>query len=186
MLPNQHKKEIEQALGIADNAPLKAEFYNHKVIDSDATFGKAMELAIEDAHKRTQEKQIPWLNAIESAKAKGLPTEHLYSKLVEAEILPDFSPESLKGFGGKNVYKNVVYVKIKKVGVEDYCSRVATEQHKQHFAEAWAKFEAENDNIREERQEVQVGESGQQHNPQGGNWTGGISFTPSQYTTTFG
>jgi len=187
MLPKDDREKIERELGLLQNDKRQAEFYMHKVIDVEATQAAAIEVITRKAQEKTIERQAYWTRELERAEKFGLPTENIKEQLVNSEIIPDYSPDNLKKHGAKQVYKNVVYVKIKKVGSKDYRSYPATDEHKQQFPKAWAKFESENENIYKERDSVRTETSGRENDTQSGNWqSGGVSYTPPAYTISFG
>ena len=160
-LPKDDERKIMLELGLLANESYNAEFYMHKALDNEETYGESREKAVEQAN------------------AKSLK--------LGREIEPDFTPENLKKLGAKTVFKNVPYVKITRRGAKDCKSYAATEQHKKQFPEAWAKFEAENnEDIRKERDNLRTETSGRVNSSQGGDWQGGVNYTPSNYTITFG
>lgn len=167
MLPKQDEKIILAELGLLPNERYKAEFFMHKVFDRDASCGEAEALARIDAQEK--------------------------SERLGREIMPDLSPENLKRLGAQSVFKYEPWVKIKRMGVKDYISYPVNEQHKLKFPNEWALFEAQNneskdnqENIREGRDNLRSGEDRPIDSPQGSNWQGGVSYTPTAYTISFG
>ena len=186
MLPKEDRNAIYKELGLQDNDKHRVRFYMHKVIDTEATMQAAMDEITAKAIEKTAERQAHWKKEIARAEQLGLPTVKLLESLVECEVIPDYSIDNLKRHGAKSVYKTVPYVEIQKIGNKDFRSYAVTDEHKQRFAKQWAKFEAENEDIRERRDTVRTETSGQQNDTPSSNWQGGVSYNPTPYKVTFG
>lgn len=183
----QDKREIEASLGLLQDERYRVEFYNHEVVDTEKTYDAAIKKVTQDALLKTESKQKFWQGEITKANNMGLPSQHLVEKLADCEVLPDYSADNLKRHGAVQVMKKVPYIKIQRIGSKDFNSQPVTDIHKQKYPEQWATFEANNGNIREERHNLRTETSGQQDNSQGSNWhSGGVSYTPTPYTISFG
>ena len=185
MLPASEARKIAIELGIDADDDYIAKFYFHRVIDSEATFGDAMEKVNQDVEKRNQQINEFWDAKIADARMAGMPTGELIAEKIKAQVIPDYSPENLIKHGGKNVYRKEIWVEIKRVGARDSKSHKATDMHKAQFAQAWAQFEEENheDLRRQQREEIQTGPVRQQDRPPGfidRSGTIGIDFTPTE------
>ena len=64
----------------------------------------------------------------------------------KGQQVANFSAENLKRLGAKSIYKDVLYIKITNPDCRDYKSRVATEEDKRIFADAWHNYKMETEN----------------------------------------
>ena len=120
---------IKKEMGYAPTADRrKAKFIMRKVIDNNASTGKAKKLADAEAEAK--------------------------SKATNSLIDADYSIENLKRLGAVQVYKHALYVEIKHPKSKDYKTRLATEEDKVTFANAYKKYEDENEKISTQDQPV--------------------------------
>ncbi len=159
---NRDKVAEASILGQPAKDKYQAEFYMHKVKCTDTP--------------ETRE-------AMQKADAKAARKSELTGKHVD----PDYTPDNLVRLGAKERTIEVPYVLIKRVNAKDSKSSPVSDKHKQQWPELWAAFKAENNEyFRERRQPVRVEEGGQQHNTQSTDWSGGVNYTPTDYTISFG
>jgi len=126
---------IKKEMGYLPSDHRKAKFYMREVFDNNASTGQAKRLADKEAEAK--------------------------SKATNSVIDADYSIDNLKRLGATTVYKHVLYVEIKHPGSKDFKTRVATDEDKHVFAQAYKKYEDENEKIstqdkpiREERDNI--------------------------------
>ncbi len=122
-MPKAIQDEIYKSLDVLSDDTRTASFYYHDVFDNDASTRDAKKRAVIQAREE------------ERLYNKGLPRED------HKIIAPDFTPDNLKKLGAVAVYKKVLYVKIQHHGSKEIQSRVATEQDKLTFKQAWSLFD---------------------------------------------
>lgn len=162
-----HRKEIEATvLDMVHEDHLIAEFYLHEAIDpNNETIIEAQRLANEEALRKSN--------------IQGKPIE------------PDYTPENLIRLGAKQKKNKFPYVKITRLGSRDYRSSLVDEDHKKAFPEQWAKFKELNheyfEDLRKRRDNIRTETDRPAVNKTSTDWQGGgVSYTPTPYTISFG
>lgn len=161
------RKEIEsKVLDMVQSESFQAEFYLHEAIDpNNETIERAKERANQEAERRS----------------------NITGKIVE----PNYTPDNLIRLGAEQRKHLVPWVKIKRLGAVDYKSYEVIDAHKETYPDQWAQFEEKHSeyfkDIRERRDNLRAEENGQLNNTQGSNWQGGgVSYTPTAYTVSWG
>lgn len=159
---NRDKQAEAQILGQPATDTFTAKFYLHKVKNLDTPETReAMRLADEKAKRKT----------------------NITGKYAE----PDYTPANLIKLGAREEVKTVPYVLIKRLNAKDSKSSPVTEEHKQQFPNEWAEFEKEHyEDIYKERNSVRTTPDRPVNSTQSANWQGGVNYTPTPYTISFG
>jgi len=159
----QERQEIEaRVLDMKHNDTFTARFYLHKVkhVETPETLA-AMEKAKEAVRGRTD--------------ANGIPKD------------PDFSPKNLLRLGAREEVITRPYVELKRVGSKDSKSYPVDNEHINRFPDEWEKFqEQERAYFQKQQQVLQDGNDRPDNQSPSGNYGGGVCYTPTPYTTTFG
>ena len=129
MLNREHRKEIEQALGMYFDDKYKVRFFYHKVPDLECE-------SIREAIQKADEKAMQ------------------LSQIKKEYVKPDYTPENLKRLGAKQEYKTELYIELRRINAKDYRSRKATDEDKIRFEKEYQQFISENKHDNNQQQAV--------------------------------